>query len=140
ERDTVDGAAVTDVQRPGQVVALYVPQADRPVVAVSSRERSTVGTVGNAVDEMMGPQRQAERPAASEVPQHDGPADVSGREGAATGTERDGSVRAGVIVQLSEQAVAVHVPQLDRAAGARGRDDPPVWTERDAVDRAGVRR
>jgi hypothetical protein len=72
------------------------------------------------------------------VPQHDGSSDVSGREAASIGPEREARNGAGVIVELSKQPVAVDVPQLDGAIGARGRQDGPVGTERDAVDRAGV--
>ena len=140
EHDTVDGTAITDVQRPHHVVALHVPQADRSVVAVSGSERLTVGTVRNAVHEVMGLQRSCERGAALYAPQHNGASDVGGREAASSGTEREACDGTCVIVEPSQQAVRVHVPKLDRPIGARSRERAPIRTERDAVDRAGVGR
>ena len=139
ERDAVDGAAVAGAQSPDQMVALHVPQADRPIVAISGGESPTVGTVGNAVDKMMGLQRHSEPAAVLHRPQHDGSPDVTGREAAPIGTEHEAGDGAGMIVELSKQSVAVHVPQLDRPVGARSREYASVRAERDAVDRAGVR-
>jgi hypothetical protein len=53
ERDAVDGPAGAGAQRPDQVLALHVPQTDRSAVTISDGEGPTVGTVGDAVDEIM---------------------------------------------------------------------------------------
>ena len=139
EHDTVDRAAVTEVQCPDQAVASHVPKTYGPVVAVSRREGPAIGTVGDAVDEVTGLQRDSERLAARYVPQHDGSSDVSGRNAASIGTECKASDSASMIVERPDQPVAADVPQLDRAVGARSRQYAPVGTERDAIDGAGVR-
>ena len=84
-------------------MASDVPEAYRPFVAVPGGEGPTIGTVGDAVDEVMGLQRNSERLAARYVPQHDGSLDVSGREHSAIGTEREASDGASMIVELANQ-------------------------------------
>src|SRR2546421_520310 len=87
---------------------------------------------------MIGPQLESGRPAASEIPQHDGSADVSGREGAPIGTDRGAGDDMDEPAERPDQAVAAKVPQLDRTVLGGGRERASVGTERDAADRAGM--